>query len=44
LQVGQDFSLYYRYLSAYLTSQSISKYIEFPTALSDEACIELTTI
>jgi len=44
LQVGQDFSLYYRYLSTYLTSQSVSKYIEFPTALSDEECITLTTI
>jgi hypothetical protein len=25
-------------------SQSIEQYLEFPTALSDEACIELTTI
>ena len=44
LQSGQDFSAYYRYLSTYLISQSVSKYIEFPTALSDDECIELTTI
>jgi len=42
--MGSDGFKFFSHLSTYKSSQSVMQITQYDTALSDEACIELTTI